>query len=141
MKRNDSARALLDPVADATPVTINANGSPQASVVWVALHTTPDGEDELVIAHLREHQKIPNVRRDPRVALTIQSADRSAPMTPHLLIQGSARIQNGGAPELIAKLARAKTGRDTNFPPPNSPPGYLTRSHIDRIGGLVPWVD
>jgi hypothetical protein len=75
------------------------------------------------------------------VALTIQSANRSAPMTPHLLIQGSARIQNGGAPELIAKLARAKTGRDTNFPPPNSPPGYLTRSHIDRIGGLVPWVD
>jgi PPOX class probable F420-dependent enzyme len=140
VKLDDSARALIDPVADATLVTINPSGSPQASVVWVALHTTPEGDDELVIGHLREHQKIRNVRRDPRVTLTILSADRSALMTPYLLIQGTARIQDGGAPELIAKLALAKMGRETNFPPPNSAPGYLTRIHIDKIGGFGPWV-
>jgi hypothetical protein len=74
------------------------------------------------------------------VALTILSADRSALMTPYLSIQGTARIEDGGAPELIAELARAKKGRDTSFPPRNSPPGYLTRIRIDKVGGLGPWV-
>jgi PPOX class probable F420-dependent enzyme len=140
MKLNDSARALIGRVADATLVTMNPNGSPQVSVVWVTLQRTPAGEDELVTAHLKDHQKIRNVRRNPRVALTILSADRSALMTPYLSIQGTARIEDGGAPELIAELARAKKGLDTNFPPPNSPPGYLTRIRIDKVGGLGPWV-
>ncbi|MDT5108093.1 MAG: hypothetical protein QOI25_5606, partial [Mycobacterium sp.] len=37
MKLDDSARALIGRGADATLVTINPDGSPQVSVVWVAL--------------------------------------------------------------------------------------------------------
>ena len=70
MKLDDSARALIGIGADATLVTINADGSPQVSVVWVALQSTPDG-DELVSAHLTEYQKTRNIRREPRVAATI----------------------------------------------------------------------
>ena len=63
MKLNDAARDLIGQGADATLVTLNPDGSPQVTVVWVALQSTPDG-DELVTAHLAEHKKVRNVRRD-----------------------------------------------------------------------------
>lgn len=51
MKLDEHARALIGYGADATLVTLNPDGSPQVSVVWIALHTTPDGDDEVVTAH------------------------------------------------------------------------------------------
>lgn len=45
MELNDAARALIGAGADATLVTINPDGSPQVSVVWVALQSTPDGDE------------------------------------------------------------------------------------------------
>ena len=63
MKLNDAARELIGSGADATLVTLNSDDSPQVTLVWVALQSTPDGE-ELVTAHLAEHQKVRNVRRD-----------------------------------------------------------------------------
>ena len=70
MKLNDAARDLIGDGTDATLVTLNADGSPQVTVVWMALESTPYG-DELVSAHLTEYQKTRNIRRDPRVAVTI----------------------------------------------------------------------
>jgi PPOX class probable F420-dependent enzyme len=139
VKLDDNARVLIGSGADATLVTINPDGSPQVSVVWVALQTTQEGDDEIVTAHLMEHQKVRNVRRDPRVALTVISTDQSAPMTPYLSIQGTARIEEGGAPEVLTELAHTMIGPDANFPPPNAPPGWLTRIRIDKIGGMGPW--
>ena len=78
MKLDDSARALIGSGADATLVTINPDGSPQVSVVWVALQSTPDG-DELVSAHLTEYKKTRNIRRDGRVAVTIVGTDAPGP--------------------------------------------------------------
>ena len=70
MKLNDAARDLIGAGTDGTLVTLNPDGSPQVTVVWIALQSTDDG-DEIVTAHLAEHKKMRNVRRDPRVALTI----------------------------------------------------------------------
>ena len=100
MKLDDSARALIGSGADATLVTLNPDGSPQVSVVWVALQSTPDG-DELVSAHLADYKKLRNVRRDPRVAATILAAKSPGQQTPYLAITGTARIVAGGAPELL----------------------------------------
>ncbi len=75
MKLNDAARELIGEGTDATLVTLNPDGSPQVTVVWMALESTPDG-DELVAAHLAEYQKTRNIRRDPRVAVTIRPAAR-----------------------------------------------------------------
>ncbi|MDG4665129.1 PPOX class F420-dependent oxidoreductase [Mycobacterium sp. 236(2023)] len=139
MKLNEAARELIGRGADATLVTLNADGSPQVSVVWVALQSTPDG-DELVAAHLSEHQKVRNVRRDPRVALTIVSPEGpGAVMRSYLAIQGTARIVEGGAPEVLAELAQTLAAPDAGFPPPNAPAGYLTRIRIDKVGGVGPW--
>jgi PPOX class probable F420-dependent enzyme len=138
MKLDDSARALIGNGADATLVTINLDGSPQVSLVWVAWESTPDG-DELVSAHLAEYQKTRNVRRDPRVAVTIVAPPSQGQQTPYLSITGTARIVEGGAPELLTELAEALLGSSEHFPPPNSPSGLLTRIRIEKIGGLGPW--
>src|SRR5438874_5073839 len=125
MKLNDSARLLIGSTP-AILVTVNRDGGPQVSVVWMVVQSTADGDDELVTAHLHEHQKIRNIRHDPRVAATIVSTDRSGPQIPYLSIKGTARVEEGGAPELLTELTTAIFGPGTNFPPPDSPPGYLT---------------
>ena len=53
----DSARELIESGALAHLVTLNRDGSPQVSCVWVGI----DG-DELVSGHLPEHQKVRNIR-------------------------------------------------------------------------------
>jgi PPOX class probable F420-dependent enzyme len=139
MKLNDAARDLIGKGADATLVTLNPDGSLQVSVVWVALQSTPDG-DELVTAHLAEHKKVRNVRNDPRVAVTIVSVDDPGQeMRPYLAINGTARIVEGGAPELLKELAKTLSNPDV-FPPEGAPPGFLTRIHIDKVGGIGPWI-
>jgi PPOX class probable F420-dependent enzyme len=135
MKLNDAARELIGDGADATLVTLNPDGSPQVSVVWVALRSTPDG-DELVTAHLAEHKKVRNVRRDPRVAVTIvTTGDAGKAMRPYLAINGTAYIEEGGAPALLKELAQALAD-PTTFPPDNAPPGFVTHIRIDKIGGV-----
>lgn len=139
MRLNDAGRDLIGQGADATLVTLNPDGSPQLSLVWVALQSTPDG-DELVSAHLGEHKKVRNVRRDPRVAVTIVSLDSAGHgMRPYLSITGTARIVEGGAPELLRELNPVLGDPNTKFPPDGAPPGYLTRIRIDKVGGLGPW--
>jgi PPOX class probable F420-dependent enzyme len=135
MELDESARALIGSGADATLVTINPDGSPQVSVVWVALQSTPDG-DELVSAHLSEYQKTRNIRRDPRVAVTIVAKGHPGQQTPYLSVTGTARIVEGGAPELLTELAEAMLGSSEHFPPPNAPAGLLTRIRIDKVGGI-----
>ena len=138
MKLNDAARELIGDGTDATLVTLYPDGSPQVTVVWVALESTPDG-DELVAAHLAEYQKTRNIRRDPRVAVTILAPRRPGQQTPYLTLTGNARIVAGGAPALLKRLAKTMLGSDEHFPPPNAPEGLLTRIRIEKVGGTGPW--
>lgn len=140
MRLDDNARALIGTGANATLVTLNADGSPQVSVVWVELQQTPDG-DELVSAHRAEHKKVRNMRRDGRVALTIIGADRgSAHVQPYLAISGTARIVAGGAPEVLTRLTAVMAPEFAGqFPGPNAEPGFLTRITIDKVTGVGPW--
>lgn len=109
-------------------------------MVWVAVRNTPDGDDEIVIAHLMEPKKVRNVRRDNRVALTVLSTDLSGPMTPYLAITGTARVEEGGAPELVRELTKTMIGPDAKFPlMDDPPPGFVTHITINKVGGLGPW--
>jgi PPOX class probable F420-dependent enzyme len=132
----DSVRAVLEGPALAHLVTLEANGRPQVSIVWVGL----DG-DEVVAAHLPEHRKIRNMRRDSRVAISIEAGTRNAMgLDEYVVIHGRARITEGGAPELLQRLAHVYLGPDVTFPPmPNPPPGYITHIAVERIGGVGPW--
>jgi PPOX class probable F420-dependent enzyme len=132
----ESARSLIESDALAHLVTINRDGSPQVSCVWVGL----DGDD-LVTAHLREQQKLRNVRRDPRVTLSVEGTLVRPPgLKEYLVVHGRARIEDGGAPELLQRLAHAYLGPDVTFPPMDDPPpGYTMRITVERIGGIGSW--
>lgn len=141
MTLNGAAKALIGAGVDATLVTINPDGSPQVSVVWVAWESTPDG-DELVAAHLSDsYKKVRNVRRDPNVAVTILAPSKPGQQRGYLSVNGTARIVAGGAPELLKKLATQLLGSAEHFPPPNAPEGFLTRIRVESIGGQGPWVE
>lgn len=140
MELNAAARELIGAGVDATLVTINPDGSPQASLVWVAVQSGPDG-DELVAAHLSDkYQKVRNVRRDPRVTATILAPAQPGQQRQYLSVTGTARIVEGGAPELLKELAIALLGSDEHFPPADAPDGFLTRIRIESVGGQGPWV-
>jgi PPOX class probable F420-dependent enzyme len=132
----DSVRAVLESPAPAHLVTIEPDGRPQVSIVWVGL----DG-DEIVAGHLPEHRKVRNLRRDPRVALSIEAGTRNAiGLDEYVVIHGRARITEGGAAELLQRLARTYLGPDVKFPTMDDPPaGYITHIAVERIGGVGPW--
>ena len=141
MKVDDSVRNFIGAGVDATLVTLNPDGSPQVSLVWMALQSTPDG-DELVSAHLSDtYRKVRNIRRDGRVVVTIVGHRRPQdPVTPYLVVTGTARIVEGGAPDLLTALNAVMAPENIgNFPPPGAPPGFLTRIRITKIGGVGPW--
>ena len=132
----DSARELIDSGVLAHLVTLNADGSAQISCVWMGI----DG-DEVVAGHLRRQQKIRNIERDPRVAVSFEGSRIHPPgLKEYLVVHGRARITEGGAPELLQRLAHVYLGPDVAFPPmPDPPPGYVTRVAVERIGGVGPW--
>jgi PPOX class probable F420-dependent enzyme len=137
VRLSEKARALIGAATDATLVTINPDGSPQASLVWIALESTPDG-DELVTAHLHDGcAKVRNIRRDGRVAVTVVSRQAGRGFTPYLAISGTARLVEGGAPELTKILADVMLGPNSGFPPEDASPGFVTRIQIEKVSG--PW--
>jgi PPOX class probable F420-dependent enzyme len=136
MHLDTSARELIGSGADATLVTLNSDGSPQVSVVWVALRSAPEG-DELVTAHLNEYRKTRNIRRDGRVAVTIVAPKNAGQPTPYLSITGTARVVEGGAPELSVELAEAMLGSSKHFPPRDAPAGFVTHIQIEKVGGSL----
>jgi PPOX class probable F420-dependent enzyme len=132
----DEARALVESSALAHLVTLEADGRPQMSCVWVGL----DGDD-IVFASLGPRRKLDNIARDPRVALSIEGT-KSNPMglREYLVVHGTARIEEGGGPELLQRLAHTYLGADVKFPPMDDPPpGVVVHITAERLGGVGPW--
>jgi PPOX class probable F420-dependent enzyme len=132
------ARVLIESGRLAHMVTMNADGTPQVTGVWVGL----DG-DEIVSGHLPRNRKVQNVERDPRVVISMEGArDTELGLREYLVVRGLARVEEGGAPELLQRLAHVYLGPDVKFPDmENPPPGYVIRTTPERIGGVGPWVD
>jgi PPOX class probable F420-dependent enzyme len=132
----ESARKLIESGALAHVVTLNPDGSPQVTCVWVGV----DG-DELVSAHLGRHQKVKNVERDPRVSISFESSETNERgLREYLVVHGRGRIEEGGAPELLQRLAEVYIGPGVKFPPmPDPPPGFILRTTVERVGGVGPW--
>ena len=137
MKIPDSVRELIasGPLVHLT--TLNADGSPQISLVWIGI----EGED-LVSGHMGAWQKVKNVRRDPRVALSMLAPGKYPMGLPQYLVAyGKARITEGGAAALLQRLARIYMSPDAEFPPESirNRPGYVTRITPERFAGIGPW--
>ena len=132
----EAARALLESDAVAHVVTLDKDGGPQVTAAWVGL----DG-DEIIFATLPDQRKLRNLRRDPRIALSIPSTTTNEwGLLEYLVVYGTARVTEGGAAEVLQRLAYTYLGPDVVFPPvPNPPPGYVTRITAERLGGVGPW--
>jgi PPOX class probable F420-dependent enzyme len=130
------ARKLIESDRLAHMVTLNRDGSPQVSCIWVGM----DG-DEIVSGHLPRNQKVKNVEQEPRVAISIEGSDLSEMgLREYLVVRGTARIQEGGAAELLQRLAHVYLGPDVKFPPMDDPPaGYVIRTTPERVSGVGPW--
>jgi PPOX class probable F420-dependent enzyme len=133
---NDAARALIDSGALAHVVTLNADGSPQVTCIWVGM----DG-DEIVAGHLFDHRKLQNIRRDPRIAVSLQASERNAmDLDEYLVVYGTAQVVEGGGPEVLQRLAHVYFGDDRRFPTMDDPPpGFTMRITPTRISGAGPW--
>ena len=133
----ETARALIESGALAHLVTLNADGTPQVTCIWVGL----DG-DEIVSAHLRADQrKLRNVRAEPRVTMSLEGVNVNARgLKEYLVVHGTARLTDGGAPELLQRLAHVYLGPDVVFPNmADPPPGVIMRTTVERLGGIGPW--
>jgi PPOX class probable F420-dependent enzyme len=117
-------------------VTVDPDGSPQVSIVWVGV----DG-DEIVCAHLGQGRKLRNIELDPRVAVSIEAEGRNEVGLDHyLVVYGTARLVEGGGPELLQQLAEVYLGPGVRFPSfENPPPGHVIRISAGRVAGVGPW--
>jgi PPOX class probable F420-dependent enzyme len=133
-----SARALIEGPHLAHVVTLDPDGGPQVSCVWVGL----DG-DEVVFGSLGAWRKLRNLERDPRIGVSIESdVVNDIGMREYLVLQGTARIEAGGGADLLQALARVYVGPDAKFPPMDDPPpGSVVRITVDKISGVGPWTD
>ena len=119
--------------------TINADGSPQVSVIWLGL----DG-DELVTAHMRRDQlKLRNIDRDPRVVLSFEAPRAPGVFLAHYaVVRARATISEPteDAWELLNRLTKVYMAPDAEFPAPRGE-GHLVRYTVERVGGVGPWAD
>jgi PPOX class probable F420-dependent enzyme len=117
------------------PVSVRPGG-PQVTAAWVGIDS-----DEIVLATLPDQRKLRNLRRDPRVALSVPSSTINEwGLLEYLVVYGTARVTEGGAPEVLQRLAHTYLGPDVVFPNmPDPPPGFVTRITPERLGGVGPW--
>ncbi len=117
--------------------TINADQSPQVSVIWLGL----DGDD-LVSAHMRREQlKLRNIERDPRVVLSFVAPPAPGVfLAEHAVLRARAAIEGPTeeAWELLDRLAKVYMAPDAAFPAPRAA-GYIVRYAVERVGGVGSW--
>ena len=128
-------RELIESAPLAHLSTVNADGSPQVTVIWIGL----DGDDVLS-GHMGRYLKVRNVERDPRVVLSFEAQrDRSAFLNPYAVLRARATVEQGEAAwELLNRLAKVYLSPPREFPAPRGS-GYLLRYSVEHIGGVGPW--
>jgi PPOX class probable F420-dependent enzyme len=110
--------------------TINADGSVQASVIWIGL----DGDD-VVSGHRGRYRKVRNIERDPRVVVSFD-APRTAGVFLNPVLHGRAGVEPSDAAwDLLDRLSKVYVAPDAVFPAPKGP-GYVLRYSVERIGGV-----
>ena len=110
--------------------TINPDGTPQVTCIYVGWEG-----DEIVSGHLADHVKLRNIRRDPRVTLSVESDVPFEGFSPYIVIKGIARVEEGGAVALLRQLTHGQ------FPPAGDdwPEGFITRISPQHLSGIGPW--
>ncbi|MFI6446338.1 PPOX class F420-dependent oxidoreductase [Kitasatospora sp. NPDC050543] len=102
---SDRAKALIDGKSFAVVATVQPDGSPQASVVWVKR----DGDD-ILFSTVEGRRKHLNMVKDPRVSLVVNPPD--SPYS-YAEVRGEVTFTREGGRELIDELAHKYRGEKT----------------------------
>jgi PPOX class probable F420-dependent enzyme len=124
----DAVRTLIDGKNFATVATLDADGGPQTSVVWVGLD---DGD--LVFSATEDRRKVRNLRRDPRISVSI--TDAGNPYR-HTQLRGTVTITPDPGKTLPKTLSHKYLAQD---PPPEGDDvqRVVVRLKTDKIAGNV----
>lgn len=120
-------------------VTLDPDGTPHVTLSWAGFEG-----DELVMATFYdlEQRKLANIRRNPLVVLSLHALEYEGEgLYPYIVIQGRARITEGGALEVMDRLAERYIGPGERFPARDAPAGVVIHVTVDRIYGQGPWRD
>ena len=133
----DSVREFVATGPLAHSITLDPDGKPHVTLMWAGL----DG-DEFVMASFygRDQKKVTNLKRDPRIVLSLQANEHSGDgLHPYLVVQGRARITEGGALEVMDRLAEHYLGPGAKFPMREVPAGLVYHITVERLYGQGPW--
>src|SRR5882757_6164391 len=109
---SDELKKVLDGNVFVSIATIQPDGSPQVSPVWVKR----DGDDVLIPTTVGRRKEL-NLRRDPRVTVLVHPAD--APYS-YAEIRGTVTLTEEGGQELINELSVKYTGKPYGETNPSS---------------------
>ncbi|MEU7427831.1 PPOX class F420-dependent oxidoreductase [Streptomyces sp. NPDC048362] len=100
---SDRLKALLDGKVFIVVSTIQPDGSPQSSPVWVKR----DGDD-LLFSTTADRRKKKNLDRDPRVTVVVMNPEQPYE---YAEIRGAAEMTTEGGRQLIDELSQKYTGQ------------------------------
>lgn len=106
----DLAKKLIDANVFVTIATTNDDGSPQATVSWIARE-----DDVLVFSTIRGRRKTRNLERDPRVSISFFNPDDPYE---YIEVRGTAELTEEGGRELIESLSLTYDGVEFKKEPP-----------------------
>jgi PPOX class probable F420-dependent enzyme len=124
----DAVRALVDGKNFATVATIDPDGGPQTSVIWIGLD---DGD--LVFSATEDRRKVRNLRRDPRVSVSITDAENPYR---HTQLRGTVTL----TPDLGKTLPKTLSHKYLAEDPPAEGAGVervIVRLQVEKIAGNV----
>jgi PPOX class probable F420-dependent enzyme len=129
-----SVRALLATGPLVHVATLDPDGTPHVTLAWAGF----DG-DEVAMATFfdLDQRKLQNLRRDPRLTLSFHAkAFDGQGLWPYAVVQGRVdRITDGGALELMDRLAEYYIGPGQRYPMRDAPEGVVIHATVERVYG------
>lgn len=134
---SDHIREFLATGPLAHVVSLDPDGTPYVTLGWAGV----DG-DQVVLATFPDQHKLHNLRRDPRITLSFQAIDFEGPgLHPYLVLRGTARVIEGGALEVMDRLAEVYIGPGQKFWMRDVPPGFVIHVTVEKAYGIGSWRD
>ncbi len=100
----DEIRSFLDSARTMILTTIGPDGVPDPVAMWFVLRDDGSRRSEIWMRTYAKSQKVTNVRRDPRVAILVESGDRYAELKG---VQISGRLELSEDIDTICDIAAA----------------------------------
>lgn len=100
---SEDAKQLLDEPEYAVLATLEPNGQPQLSVVWMARDHA-----DVLFSTVRGRRKEQNLRRDPRATMLVYPTDNPQE---YVEVRGEATLEDDPSGSLIQALSQKYTGQ------------------------------